>query len=234
MYISMVIEALRNMLYLALHVTGGNSFPQPLTPQQEKDCLDRIAAGDGQAKNELVEHNLRLVAHIIKKYYYSYEEQEDLISIGTIGLIKAAETFNASKNTKFSTYASKCVKNEILMFFRQKKKSMQDISISDPIDTDKDGNSITLMDIVQDDENILDTIDLSIQSHKLYQYLEEELTDREREILTYRYGLYHVRPMPQREVAQKLGISRSYVSRIEKKAVEKLRECFGEIWEEQQ
>lgn len=212
MYPSMVVAALQNMLYLALHVTGGSSFPRPLNPKEEQECLERIAQGDEKAKNTLIEHNLRLVAHIIKKYYSSYEEHEDLISIGTIGLIKAASTYNASKKTRFSTYASRCVENEVLMFFRQKKKSMKDISINDPIDTDKDGNAITLMDIVQDDENILDTIDLNIQSQRLYQYIEEELDEREKLILTYRYGLYHARPLPQREVAEKLDISRSYVS----------------------
>ena len=181
-----------------------------------------------QAKNELIEHNLRLVAHIIKKYYSSYRDQEDLISIGTIGLIKAASSFNVSKGARFATYASRCIENEILMYFRQKKKTMQDVSISDPIDVDRDGNSITLMDIVQGDENILDSIDLSIQSQKLYHYLEDRLQERERKILAYRYGLYNMRPLPQREVAKKLNISRSYVSRIEKKALQKLKSCFEE------
>ena len=144
----MVLAALCNMLYLALHVTGSSSFPKPLSKEEEKECLNRIQQGDRQARDRLIEHNLRLVAHIIKKYYASYRDQEDLISIGTIGLIKAASSFNSSKGTKFATYASRCIENEILMHFRQKKKSMQDVSISDPIDIDKDGNSITLMDIV--------------------------------------------------------------------------------------
>ena len=224
MYSAMVLVALCNMIYLALHVTGSGSFPKPLSKEEEEECLERIQEGDEQAKNKLIEHNLRLVAHIIK----SYRDQEDLISIGTIGLIKAANSFNSSKGTKFATYASRCIENEILMHFRQKRKSMQDISISDPIDIDKDGNSITLMDIVQDDENILDSIDLSIQSQKLYHFIEQNLEPREQKILTYRYGLYNVRPLPQREVAKKLDISRSYVSRIEKKALEKLKDYFNE------
>ena len=155
MYTAMVLTALCNMIYLALHVTGSSCFPQPLSKEEEQECLRRIEQGDEEAKNELIEHNLRLVAHIIKKYYASYRDQEDLISIGTIGLIKAASTFNSSKGTKFATYASRCIENEILMYFRQKKKTMQDVSINDPIDMDKDGNSITLMDIVQSDENIV-------------------------------------------------------------------------------
>ena len=228
MYSAMVLVALCNMIYLALHVTGSGSFPKPLSKEEEEECLERIQEGDEQAKNKLIEHNLRLVAHIIKKYYASYRDQEDLISIGTIGLIKATNSFNSSKGTKFATYASRCIENEILMHFRQKRKSMQDISISDPIDIDKDGNSITLMDIVQDDENILDSIDLSIQSQKLYHFIEQNLEPREQKILTYRYGLYNVRPLPQREVAKKLDISRSYVSRIEKKALEKLKDYFNE------
>lgn len=228
MYSTMVLAALCRMLYLALHVTSSSSFPKPLSRQEEESCLARVAAGDAQAKNELIEHNLRLVAHIIKKYYSSYRDQEDLISIGTIGLIKAASSFNVSKGARFATYASRCIENEILMYFRQKKKTMQDVSISDPIDVDRDGNSITLMDIVQGDENILDSIDLSIQSQKLYHYLEDRLQERERKILAYRYGLYNMRPLPQREVAKKLNISRSYVSRIEKKALQKLKSCFEE------
>ena len=228
MYTTMVLAALCRMIYLALHVTGSSSFPKPLSREEEEECLARIEQGDVEAKNKLIEHNLRLVAHIIKKYYASYRDQEDLISIGTIGLIKAASSFNSGKGTKFATYASRCIENEILMYFRQKKKSMQDVSISDPIDVDKDGNSITLMDIVQGDENILDSIDLSIQSQKLYHFIEHNLEPREQKILAYRYGLYNLRPMPQREVAKKLNISRSYVSRIEKKALEKLKGYFEE------
>ena len=213
MYTTMVLAALCRMIYLALHVTGSSSFPKPLSREEEEECLARIEQGDVEAKNKLIEHNLR---------------QEDLISIGTIGLIKAASSFNSGKGTKFATYASRCIENEILMYFRQKKKSMQDVSISDPIDVDKDGNSITLMDIVQGDENILDSIDLSIQSQKLYHFIEHNLEPREQKILAYRYGLYNLRPMPQREVAKKLNISRSYVSRIEKKALEKLKGYFEE------
>ena len=217
-----------NTLLFSLRLSGGGSFPKPLSAAEEREYLRRYAQGDQEARDVLIERNLRLVAHIIKKYYASYRDQEDLISIGTIGLIKAASSFNSGKGTKFATYASRCIENEILMYFRQKKKSMQDVSISDPIDVDKDGNSITLMDIVQGDENILDSIDLSIQSQKLYHFIEHNLEPREQKILAYRYGLYNLRPMPQREVAKKLNISRSYVSRIEKKALEKLKGYFEE------
>ena len=214
-------------LFYSLQLSSG-SFPRPLTEEEERYYLDLAGKGDLEARNVLIERNLRLVAHIMKKYYAQTADQEDLISIGTIGLIKAASSFNSGKGTKFATYASRCIENEILMYFRQKKKSMQDVSISDPIDVDKDGNSITLMDIVQGDENILDSIDLSIQSQKLYHFIEHNLEPREQKILAYRYGLYNLRPMPQREVAKKLNISRSYVSRIEKKALEKLKGYFEE------
>ena len=224
----LLLPALCGMLYFALHITGTGSFPRPLTKEEETDCLQRMAEGDPEARSTLIEHNLRLVAHIIKKYYSAYRDQEDLISIGTIGLIKAVSSFDYTKGTRFATYASRCIENEILMHFRSKKKTQNDVSISAPVDVDKDGNSISLMDIIQDETNILDSIDLNIQSHKLYQFLQSQLPARERQILTLRYGLYGTVPLTQREVAKRLGISRSYVSRIEKKAIEELRGLFGE------
>ncbi len=224
----LLLPALCGMLYFALHITGTGSFPRPLTKEEETDCLQRMAEGDPEARSMLIEHNLRLVAHIIKKYYSAYRDQEDLISIGTIGLIKAVSSFDYTKGTRFATYASRCIENEILMHFRSKKKTQNDVSISAPVDVDKDGNSISLMDIIQDETNILDSIDLNIQSHKLYQFLQSQLPARERQILTLRYGLYGTVPLTQREVAKRLGISRSYVSRIEKKAIEELRGLFGE------
>lgn len=182
--------------------------------------------GDEKARDKLIEHNLRLVAHIIKKYYSNYKEQEDLISIGTIGLIKAVNSYDFEKKTKFATYASKCIENEILMYFRSKKKTNQDVFISDPIDCDKDGNSLTLMDVMAQEDNITDDIDLRIKSATLYKILESKLTKRERNIIIMRYGLYNTVPKTQREVAKFFDISRSYVSRIEKKAIEILREGF--------
>ena len=213
MYSSMILFALSNLLYLSLHVTGSGSFPKPLSAKAEADCLRRVREGDPDARTTLIEHNLRLVAHIIKKYYAAISDQDDLISIGTIGLIKAVSTFDYDKGTRFATYASRCIENEILMYFRRRKKSASDLSISDPIDTDKDGNTITLQDIMADEDNVLDRIDLQLKSEQLYQFINQFLDDRERQILILRYGLHSVRPLTQREVAQKLGISRSYVSR---------------------
>ena len=208
-------------LFFALHLSGQNSFPKPLSAQEERECLKAVAEGDEAARHRLIEHNLRLVAHIIKKYYAaSGADQEDLISIGTVGLIKAASTFDYTKGTKFATYASRCIENEILMYFRSRRKSLQDVSISDPIDIDKDGNSLTLMDVMSEDDNLIDQLDCKMKMEQLYRLLEEKLSPRQREVLTCRYGLYGMRSQTQREVAARLGISRSYVSRIEKKAIE--------------
>ncbi len=215
-----------DLLYFALHVTGTGSFPRPLTAKEERECLEQIALGDEAAKARLIEHNLRLVAHIIKKYYSTFKDQDDLISIGTIGLIKAVSTFKPEKSVRFATYASRCIENEVLMHFRNKKKSAQDVYISDPIDTDKDGNSLTLMDVMSEEDNIVDCIDLHIKSEQLYQFIGTALDERERQIIVMRYGLGGNRPLTQREVAKKLDISRSYVSRIEKKAISVLRGRF--------
>ena len=209
-----------------MHVTGTGSFPRPLTAKEERECLEQIALGDEAAKARLIEHNLRLVAHIIKKYYSTFKDQDDLISIGTIGLIKAVSTFKPEKSVRFATYASRCIENEVLMHFRNKKKSAQDVYISDPIDTDKDGNSLTLMDVMSEEDNIVDCIDLHIKSEQLYQFIGTALDERERQIIVMRYGLGGNRPLTQREVAKKLDISRSYVSRIEKKAISVLRGRF--------
>ena len=173
--------------------------------------------------SELIVHNLRLVAHVVKKYYTSNADTEELISIGTVGLIKAVSTFNNSKSTRFATYAAKCIDNEILMYFRSAKKSARDVYLDEPVDVDKDGNSMSLMDIIAEDDNMVDRIDTMIKSRQLYGFVENSLDDREREIILYRYGLYGKKPLTQREVAEKLDISRSYVSRIEKKALEKLK-----------
>ncbi len=199
-------------LFFALHLSGQNSFPKPLSAQEERECLKAVAEGDEAARHRLIEHNLRLVAHIIKKYYAACgADQEDLISIGTVGLIKAASTFDYTKGTKFATYASRCIENEILMYFRSRRKSLQDVSISDPIDIDKDGNSLTLMDVMSEDDNLIDQLDCKMKMEQLYRLLEEKLSPRQREVLTCRYGLYGMRSQTQREVAALLGISRSYV-----------------------
>ena len=202
---------------------GKRPFLSPAAFGQAGACLERIRAGDPNAKNELIEHNLRLVVHIIKKYYANTRDQDDLISIGTIGLIKAASTFNYDKGTRFATYASRCIENEVLMYFRSRKKNAQDVYISDPIDTDKDGNTLTLQDIMADEGSIFDDIELKLRAEQLHQCIEKTLAGREREIVILRYGLNGHRPLTQREVASSLRISRSYVSRLEKKALEKLR-----------
>jgi RNA polymerase sporulation-specific sigma factor len=218
--------SLSGLLFFILHVTGSGSFPRPLTAQEERDCLERLKNGDMKAKNELVEHNLRLVAHIIKKYYSNLNDQDDLISIGTIGLIKAVNTFDSSKGIRLSSYAARCIENEVLMFFRSSKKSAQDISMNEPIDTDKDGNALTLMDVMSTEDNILEDLDSKIKSEQLKRYIYEVLSPRERIIIELRYGLTGINPLTQREVAKKLGISRSYVSRIEKKSLSALYKRF--------
>lgn len=213
-------------LFLILHVTGSNAFPKPLTPKEEEMYLQRMKNGDKEAKNKLVEHNLRLVAHIIKKYYANTNDQEDLVSIGTVGLIKAINTFDPNKNIKLSSYASRCIENEILMHFRSIKKRAQDISLNEAIDSDKDGNPLTLMDIMSCEDNIIEELDTKIKSAKVRDFIGQVLTKRERTIIILRYGLNNEKPLTQREVAELLKISRSYVSRIETKALRKLKRCF--------
>ena len=212
--------------YFALHVKGAGSFPPPLSAEREAELLEKSRNGDDGARNELIEHNLRLVAHIVKKYYNTGADQDDMISIGTIGLIKAVSTFNADKGIHLATYASRCIENEILMFFRNQKKTAQDVFISDPIDTDKDGNTLTLIDVIADKSDIADEIDTKIKVEKLRVILPVCLTERERLIIEMRYGLFGREELTQREIAKKLNISRSYVSRIEKSALEKLRKQF--------
>ena len=203
------------------------SFPNPLTPAEEKYYLQRYTEGDLQAKHILIERNLRLVAHIIKKYQSLDEDPDDLISIGTIGLIKAIVTFNADKGNRLAAYASKCIDNEILMYLRSKKKTTREISLYEPTGTDREGNEIQLYDIIEaEDEDVSEKIHLKENIQKLYEKVENELSQREKLVLKMRYGLYHGEEYTQREIASQLGISRSYVSRIEKSAVEKLRNFF--------
>lgn len=209
-----------------LHIAHSESFPKPLKKAEEQQYLELAAQGDIKARNKLVEHNLRLVAHIIKKYYQNCGGQEDLVSIGTIGLIKAVNTFNPQKNIKLSSYASRCIENEILMHFRNNRKSAQDVSLNDAIDIDKDGNPLTLMDILASDRDVAEDVDTALRLEVLGQYMEETLTQREKEIILKRYGIGGARILTQRELAKQLHISRSYISRIEKKALEKLRKRY--------
>lgn len=215
-----------NLLFFALHLENCSTFPKPLSPKEEAECFRLMAEGDSNARSKLIEHNLRLVAHIVKKYYTATNDGDDLISIGTIGLIKAVSSFDYTKGTRFATYASKCIDNEILMFFRAQKKSAGDIYFEEPVDVDKEGNQLTLIDIIAEDDGIVDKIDLNIKSEQLYKFLNECLTKRELEIIIDRYGLYGKKPLTQHEVAKKMHISRSYVSRIEKKALETLKKKY--------
>lgn len=209
-------------LMYSLQISTG-SFPKPLSPQEEQYYLERSAQGDMEARNILIERNLRLVAHIMKKYYAQTADQEDLISIGTIGLIKGIESFDPSKGARLATYAARCVENEILMHFRAQKKSSQDVSLSDYIETGTDGAALSLMDVVSDDEDLLERVSNREQLRRLCDAVDRVLTPQERQVVVARYGLGGGAPMRQREVAQVTGISRSYVSRIEKRALEKLR-----------
>ncbi len=219
----LLMKIASSLFYFALHITNPNSFPPALSDKKESELIERMEKGDVAAKNKLIEHNLRLVAHVIKKYYSNAADQDDLISIGTIGLIKAVQTFKSDKGIRLATYAARCIENEILMCFRANKKSANDLHFSDPIDTDKDGNALTLIDVVADDTNIADDIDKKLKIERMRVLIETSLDDREKEIIKLRYGLYGLTELTQREVAQRLNISRSYVSRIEKSALLKLR-----------
>lgn len=203
------------------------SFPKPLTAKEEQECLKRYKAGDMEAKNCLIEKNLRLVAHIVKKYGNSGREQEELISVGIVGLVKAVNTFNVEKGHKLVTYAAKCIENEILMLLRSEKKQGREVSLYEPIGTDKEGNEINLLDIMESEEtDIIERMEFSGNVRKMYELIDKVLTPREKEIIALRYGLYRNKPVTQREIAKRFGISRSYVSRIEKKALEKLKDGF--------
>ena len=215
---------LSTLLYSLQLSTG--SFPKPLTEAEERHYLDLAAGGDLEARNILVERNLRLVAHIMKKYYAQTSDQEDLISIGTIGLIKGITTFDRSKGARLATYAARCVENEILMHFRSMRKSAQDVSLSDYIESGTDGAALSLMDVVAEDCDLLEQVSTREQVEALRKAVEQCLTEQEKQVIVLRYGLGGAAAMRQREVAKITGISRSYVSRIEKKALEKLRSAL--------
>ena len=209
-------------LFYSLQLHSG-SFPKPLTSEEERHYLDRAAQGDLEARNILVERNLRLVAHVMKKYYAQTADQEDLISIGTIGLIKGVSTFDASKGARLATYAARCVENEILMYFRSQRKSAQDVSLSDYIETGAEGAPLELMDVLSEDCDLLEEVSGRETVARLRQAVERCLSEQERQVVVLRYGLGGGTPLRQRQVAERLGISRSYISRIEKRALGKLR-----------
>jgi RNA polymerase sporulation-specific sigma factor len=220
---------LKELIFLVSYVKN-NAFPQPLSSQEEKKYLRKMADGDEDARNILIEHNLRLVAHIVKKFENTGEDPEDLISIGTIGLIKAIESYSEGKGTKLATYAARCIENEILMHLRALKKTKKDVSLHDPIGQDKEGNEISLIDILKSDaDDVIETIQLSMELEKVRKYICV-LDDREKEVIIGRFGLDMKEEKTQREIAKELGISRSYVSRIEKRALMKM---FHEFYREE-
>ena len=223
MLMKYLLSLLLRFQYMFLRVTQNREFPPPLSDDEETECLKALRNSDAVARNKLIEHNLRLVAHIVKKYYSQSKNQDDLTSIGTIGLIKAVDTYKEGNGTRFATYASKCIQNEILMYFRSRKKLSQEVSLSDTIDIYKDGNPLTYMDIISAPDTIAEELDLKIMSEKAVRIISTCLDSREKKIIIYRYGLMGDKPLTQRELADKLNISRSYVSRIEKSALNKIK-----------
>ncbi len=218
-----ILALLSNLLFFSGYIKNKNCFPKPLSPEKEKELLDRIAQGDREARDELIRHNMRLVVHIVKKYN-NYGDNDELISVGSIGLIKAVNSFHEGKGTQFATYASKCIENEILMVIRAGKKYRNTKSLYEPVSFDKDGNEVTLIDLIgQDEESVISKVESRIVQEKLLGLAKKALTDREYEIIMLRYGVNSDKAYTQNEVAEKYDISRSYVSRIEKKALFKLR-----------
>lgn len=218
-----IFSMILHVAFMILGVEPVQKFPPALSKEEEEKCLSLVKKGDKQARDKLIEHNLRLVAHVVRKYYTANKSTEDLISVGTVGLIKAVDTYNSSSGTKFATYAAKCIQNEILMLFRSQKKLGCEVSLNDTIDIDKDGNPLTYLDIICVEDSIADDIDKKIQISKALGFIRDSLEDREKQILVMRYGLGDTQAYTQREVAQMLGISRSYVSRIEKSSLEKIK-----------
>lgn len=216
-----------NGLFFTLRMAGTTgSFPRALNREEEQELLQKMAEGDMDARNKLIEHNLRLVAHIIKKYYAPNHDQDDLLSIGTIGLIKGISTFNPGKNVRLATYASRCIENEILMYFRSQRKLQGEISLSERLDEDGDCTTLSLIDVLRVDDDMLDNLNIRDACAKVRQCVNDSLTPREAHIIRLRYGLDEQQPLTQREIAMLCGISRSYVSRIEKKALEKLKVAY--------
>lgn len=226
-----MLSALFGILTRFFHITLGvgmpSQFPPPLGAQEERRCFEAVARGDEQARQRLILHNLRLVSHVVRKYYGACRNQEDLVSVGSIGLVKAVDTFRMENGTKFATYGAKCVQNEILMYFRHLKHQSAEVSMHDTIDVDREGNPLTYMDVIASEENMTEEVDNLLCSAQVARLVQSLLNERERQIVCMRYGLCGEQPLAQREVAARLGISRSYVSRLEKGALEKLRQAMG-------
>ena len=221
-----VISMLSGFIHLILGIGTAQNFPPPLTAEKEREYFSLAEKGDKDAREKLILHNLRLVSHIVRKYYASAKNEEDLVSIGTIGLIKAVDTFKISGGAKFATYAARCIQNEILMHFRSQKKLSCEVSLNDTIDVDRDGNPLTYIDVISCDESLTGDVETKINTDKALRLLRTELTPRERRIICLRYGIGGREPMTQKQIAEMLKISRSYVSRIEKTALDKLRAHF--------
>lgn len=227
--VSPILHLMMQGLFFTLRLSGDSrSFPRPLKAKEEQEYLERLVRGDLEARNKLIEHNLRLVAHIAKKYYAQTGDQEDLISIGTIGLIKGISTFKPDKSVRLATYAARCIENEILMYFRAQKKRQGEVSLTDTLETGGDGNSLSLLDTLAVDDNMLEELDIKDACQQVRKCMKSQLTQREQMIICLRYGLDHCKPKTQREVAKQCQISRSYVSRIEKRALEKLSDAMQE------
>lgn len=214
---------------LVLGIEQAESFPPPLSREEERVMFERMRKGDKRARDILIERNLRLVSHIVKKYYSSDVAPDELISVGSLGLIKAVDSFKSEYGTRFATYGARCVQNEILMYFRSRKKLSGEVSINDTIDVDKDGNPLTYLDVIAEESDVAGDLDLRVHTERVLELVNTVLDEREREIILLRYGLFGYRPLTQREVAHHLGISRSYVSRIEKRALVKMRDGFGSV-----
>ena len=226
--LAMLLAFLTRFLHITLGIGTPSQFPPPLSAAEERRCFEAAARGDEEARQKLILHNLRLVSHIVRKYYGSSRNQEDLVSVGSIGLIKAVDTFRPEDGTKFATYGAKCVQNEILMYFRKQKHHNSEVSMYDTIDVDRAGNPLTYMDVIAGEENMTEEVDTDLCITRALRYVETTLDDRERRIIRMRYGLGGKPPLAQREVAAALGISRSYVSRLEKSALEKLHRAMSE------
>ena len=222
-----LLTILSRFLHSTLGIATPQGFPPPLDAREEHEAFLRAREGDAKAREKLIVHNLRLVSHIVRKYYSAASDQEDLVSLGTVGLIKGVDSFDPIHGTRFATYAAKCIQNEILMHFRSQKKLQNEVSINEAIDTDRDGNPLTYEDIISEDENMAEELDRRLLAERALSYINTILTPRERQIIYLRYGLSGRKPKTQKETAEKLDISRSYVSRIEKSALDKLRNALG-------
>lgn len=223
MFSALISAISAHLIYFILHIQNTSSFPKPLSPKEEAEMLERMQSGDKNARAVLIEKNLRLVSHIVKKYYSKTNDTDDLISIGTIGLIKAIDSFKPDKKVRLATYASRCIENEVLMHFRSGKKQANDIYLSDTLEVDKDGNPLTIEDTISSDSDLAEDLETKIRWEKVANIIENLEDEREREIIILRYGLNNKKPLTQREVAQRLNISRSYVSRIEKKVLSDIK-----------